>query len=145
MKDQEKEAKMCEKIVGYNAKALYLWAITQNMPTESFREETGFKRESSFTMATELLEWKAHEGGIHIRHQLNDTEKRIGERRLAVERFHSPSQTVFQFHGCWWHGHNCHLTKRKEINEKRKRAMKELLKETKANSKYIRDQGYKLK
>ena len=147
MKDQEKEAKMCEKIVGYNANALYLWAIMQNMPTGSFtrrREETGFKRESSSKMATEWLERKTRKGGIHIRHQMNDTEKRIGERRLPVDGIHSPSQTVFQFHGCWWHGHDCHLTKGKEINEKRKRPMKELLKETKANSKYIRDQGYEL-
>ena len=147
MKDQEKEAKMCEKIVGYNANALYLWAIMQNMPTGSFtrrREETGFKRESSSKMATEWLEWKTRKGGIHIRHQMNDTEKRIDERRLPVDGIHSPSQTVFQFHGCWWHGHDCHLTKGKEINEKRKRPMKQLLKETKANSKYIRDQGYEL-
>ena len=41
-------------------------------------------------------------------------------------------------------GHDCHPTKGKEINEKRKRPVKELLKETKTNSKYIRDQGYKV-
>ena len=119
----------------------------QNMPTGSFtrrREETGFKRESSARMATEWLEWKAHEDGIHIRHQMNDTEKRIGERQLPVDGFHGPSRTVFQFHGCWWHGHDCNLTKGKEMNEKRKKPMKELLKQTKANSKYIRDQGYNL-
>ena len=89
--------------MGYNANALYLWAIMQNMPTGSFtrrREETGFKRESSSKMATEWLEWKTRKGGIHIRHQMNDTEKRIGERRLPVDGIHSPSQTVFQFHGC---------------------------------------------
>ena len=49
-----------------------------------------------------------------------------------------------QFREWWWHGHDCHRTKGKEINEKRKKHMKELLKETKANSKYIRDQGYNL-
>ena len=145
MKRQEKEAKTCQKIVGYNANALYLWAIMQNMQTGSFtrrRKETEFKRESSSKMATEWLEWKAHEEGIYMRHQMNDTEKRIGERRLPVDSFHSPSKTVFQFHGVWWH--DCHLTKGKEINEKRKRTMKELLAETKATSKYIKDQGYNL-
>ncbi|CAH3104137.1 unnamed protein product [Porites lobata] len=145
--DQGKEPKMCQKIVGYDANALYLWAIMQNMPTGSFtrrREETNFKKESSTKMATEWLEWKAHEGGIFIRHQMNNTEKRIGERRLPVDGFHGPSQTVFQFHGCWWHGHNCYLTKGKEINEKRKKPMAELREETTANSKYIRDQGYNL-
>ena len=142
--DQGKEPKMCQKIVGYDANALYLWAIMQNMPTGSFtrrREETNFKKESSTKMATEWLEWKAHEGGIFIRHQMNNTEKRIGERKIPVDGFHGPSQTVFQFHGCWWQGHNCYLAKGKEMNEKRKRPMTELLKET---SKYIKDQGYHL-
>ena len=95
-------------------------------------------------MATEWLEWKAHEGGIFIRHQMNNTEKRIGERKIPVDGFHGPSQTVFQFHGCWWHGRNCYLTKGKEINEKRKKPMVELREETTTNSKYIRDQGYNL-
>lgn len=95
-------------------------------------------------MATELLEWKAHKGEIHICHQMNDTEKRFGERPLPVDGFHSPSKTVFKFHGCCWYGHDCHLTKGKEIKEKRKRPMKELLEETKATSKYIKDQGYNL-
>ena len=145
--DQGKEPKMCQKIVGYDANALYLWAIMQNMPAGSFtrrREETNFKKESSTNVATEWLEWKAHEGGIFIGHQMNNTEKRIGERRLPVDGFHGPSQTVFQFHGCWWHGHNCYLTKGKEINAKRKKPMAELREETTANSKYIRDQGYNL-
>ena len=78
------------------------------------------KRESSSRMATEWFEWKAHEGGIFICHQMNNTEKRIGERKIPVNEFHGPSQTVFQFHGCWWNGHICHLTKGKEMNEKRK-------------------------
>ena len=148
MEDQGKQAKACQKIVGYDANALiYLRAIMQDMPTGSFtrcREETGFKRGSSSRMATEWLEWKAHEGGIFIRHQMNNTEKRIGERKIPVDGFHGPSQTVFQFHGCWWHGHICHLTKGKEMNEKRKRPMAELREETKETSKYIKDQGYHL-
>ena len=75
---------------------------------------------------------------------MNNTEKRIGERKIPVDGFHGPSQTVFQFHGCWWHGHICHLTKGKEMNEKRKRPMRELREETKEISKYIKDQGYHL-
>ena len=107
MEDQGKQAKTCQKIVGYDANALYLWAIMQDMPTGSFtrrREETGFKRESSSRMATEWFEWKAHEEEIFIRHQMNNTEKCIGERKIPVNEFHGPSQTVFQFHGCWWNG-----------------------------------------
>lgn len=43
MEGQGKEPKMCQKIVGYDAIALYLWAIMQNMPAWSFtrgKEET---------------------------------------------------------------------------------------------------------
>ena len=90
---------------------------------------------SSSKMAMEWLEWKAHEGGIHIHHQMNNAEKHTGERRIPVDGFHGPSQTVFHFHDWFWHNHNCHLTKGKEMNELRKRPMAELLKETKATSK----------
>ena len=50
-------------------------------------------------MASEWLEWEAKQRGITIRHQLNDTEKRIGERRLRVDGIHDQSRTVFQFQG----------------------------------------------
>ena len=48
-------------------------------------------------MATEWLEWKAHERGIIMCHQMDNTEKRIGERKIPVDGFHVPSQTVSQF------------------------------------------------
>ena len=116
MNAQGKEPKMCQKIVGYDADALYLLAIMQNMPTGSFtrrREETGFKRESSVKLLREWLEWEVENRCIHIQHQFYATEIRIGERRLPVDGFHGPSQTVFQFHRCWWHGHDYHLTQGK--------------------------------
>ena len=102
MKAKGLEPKTCQKIVGFDANGLYLSAIMKDMPTGNFtrrREETGFKKESSVKMATEWLEWESHSRRIPIRHQINDTEKRIGTRRLPVDGFHGPSQTVFQFHG----------------------------------------------
>lgn len=96
------DPKSCERVVGYDANALYLWAIMQDMPTGSYtrrRAETNFKPEHSRRMADEWLAWEAHERGIHIRHQLNNCEKRIGDRKLPVDGFDSENQTVFQFHG----------------------------------------------
>ena len=49
-------------------------------------------------MATEWLEWEAKQRKIYIRHELKSTEKRIGDKRLPVDGFHGPTQTVFQFH-----------------------------------------------
>ncbi|CAH3030538.1 unnamed protein product, partial [Porites evermanni] len=34
--EEDEAAKPCEKIVGYDANALYLWALIQDMPTGSF-------------------------------------------------------------------------------------------------------------
>ena len=45
------------------------------------------------------MEWKAYQQQIKIRHQYNNTEKRIGPRRLPVDGFCSETQTVYQFHG----------------------------------------------
>ena len=82
MKDQGKEPKVCEKIIGYDANALYLWALMQDAPFGPFtrrREVTNFKKESSLRMASEWLEWEAKQRNIQIRHRLNDREKRIGD------------------------------------------------------------------
>ena len=117
--EKGQDAKLCEKIVGYDANALNLWAVMQNMPTGSFTRrlaENEFKPKGSMRMAIEWLEWAAHKERIYIRHQLNNTEKRIGTRRLPVDGFHAQTQTVYQFHGCFWHGHDCELTRGKDFN-----------------------------
>ena len=140
-------AKLCQKIVGYDANALYLWAVMQNMPTGSYTRrlaENEFKPKGSIKMAIEWLEWVAHKERIHIRHQLNNVEKRVGDRRLPVDGFNPETQTVYQFHGCYWHGHDCALNRGKEFNEKRKKPMAELLEETRANTEYIRSKGYRV-
>ena len=54
------------------------------------------------------------------------------------------SQTVYQFQGCYWHGHDCALNRGKEFNEKRYKPMTELLEETRANTEYIRSKGYRV-
>ena len=140
-------AKLCQKIVGHDANALYLWAVMQNMPTGSYTRrlaENEFKPKGSIKMAIEWLEWVAHKERIHIRHQLNNVEKRVGDRRLPVDGFNPETQTVYQFHGCYWHGHDCALNRGKEFNEKRKKPMAELLEETRANTEYIRSKGYRV-
>ena len=93
-------------------------------------------------MAIEWLEWVAYKERIHIRHQLNNTEKRIGGRKLPVDGFHAETHTVYQFQRCFWHGHDCPLNRGKEYNDKRQKAIAELREETRANTEYIRSKGY---
>ena len=98
----------------------------------------------SIRMAIEWSEWVAQKERIHIHHQLNNTEKRIGDRKLPVDGFNAQTQTVYQFHGCFWHGHDCALNQGKDFNEKRKKPMAELLEETRANTEYIESKGYRV-
>ena len=104
----------------------------QDMPTGSYTRrlaENEFKPKSSIKMAIEWLGWVAHKEGIHIRNQLNSTEKCIGGRKLPVDGFNTQTQTVYQFHGCYWHGHDCVLNRGNDYNEKRNKPMSELLEE----------------
>ena len=107
-------AKTSGKIVGYDANALYLWALMQDMPTSSYTQrlvENEFKPKSSIKMAIEWLQWVAYKERIHIQHQLNNTEKSTGDRKIAVDGFNVETQNVYQFHGCYWHGHDCVLNR----------------------------------
>ena len=145
--EEGEAAKLCEKIVGYDANAFYLWPLMQNMPTGSYTRrlpENEFKPKSSIKMAIEWLEWVAHQDRIHIRRQLNNTGKRIGDRKLLVDGFNVESQTVYQFQGCYWHGHDCALNRGKDVNEKRNKPMTELLEETRANTEHIRSKYYRV-
>ena len=131
--------------MGYDANALYLWALIQDMPTGSYTRrmvENEFKPKGSIRMAIEWLEWVARKERIHILHQLNNTEKRIGDHKLPEDGFHVQTQTVYQFHGFYLHGHDCALNCGKEFNERRNKPMAELLEQTRANTGYIRSKGY---
>ncbi|KAJ8048029.1 hypothetical protein HOLleu_00186 [Holothuria leucospilota] len=60
---------VCQKIVGFDANALYLWAIMQDMPTGPYlrrREETGFKLEKSRPAIRDDLLFGAIECDIHV-------------------------------------------------------------------------------
>ena len=71
-------ARPCRSIVGYDANALYLWSVMQNMPMgwtrRRRREENKFLPESAQRygqVAAEWLTWEAERTGLSIRHQVN--------------------------------------------------------------------------
>ncbi|XP_038067357.1 uncharacterized protein LOC119737233 [Patiria miniata] len=141
--------KLCQNIVGFDANALYLWSLMQEMPVGTCirrRADQDFKpiRSHKFgVMATEWLDWVAHCEDVHIRHQFNSTEKRVCERMIPVDGYCSDTNTVYQFHGCYWHGHPCHLNPN-EFNKVRKVSIDDLRRQTEETSAYIRQQGYNL-
>ena len=139
--------KLCQKVVGFDANAMYLWALMQDMPTRVFvrrNSEDNFKAKQAQKygiMATEWLDWKARSDGVNIIHKFNGTEKRVGTRNIPVDGFSPENNTVYQFHGCYWHGHNC-LIYQKDFNEVRNCSSAELRANTEEIASYICEQGY---
>ena len=133
---------LCRGIVGYDANALYLWALMQDMPTGWYtrrRAENGFRPQQAQPygqMAVQWLTWESYRTGHSIRHQANGRERRIG--KLPVDGWCAEIRTAYQFHGCYFHGcPKCH-TDPKKINAVNKKTMGELLKNTRSNTTYLR-------
>ena len=66
--------KPCRGVVGYNANALYLWSIMQEMPTGHYTRhwvKTGFRKEHKHTSveALEWLEWLKSSQGLQLQHE----------------------------------------------------------------------------
>ena len=135
-------SELCRKIVGYDANALYLWALMQDMPTGWYvrrREENGFRPQQAQPYGQMAIQWLTRESdrtGCTIRHQGNGREKRIG--KLPVDGWCAETRTAYQFHGCFWHGcPKCH-TDPEETNTLNGKTMGTLLADTKKHTTYLR-------
>ena len=131
----------CRAIVGYDANALYLWALMQDMPTGWYvrrREENGFRPQQAQPYGQMAIQWLTRESertGLSIRHQVNGREKRIG--KLPVDGWCAETRTAYQFHGCYFHGcTNCYEPQ--ETNTLNGKTMATLLEDTKKNTAYLR-------
>ena len=131
----------CRSIVGYDANALYLWGIMQDMPTGWYtrrRAETGFRPQQAQPygqMAAQWLTSVSFTTGHTIRHQSNGREKRVG--KLLVDGWCAETRTAYQFHGCYFHGcTNCYEPQ--ETNALNGKTMAMLLEDTKKNTAYLR-------
>ena len=89
----------CRSIVGYDANALYLWAIMQDMPTGWYtrrREENKFRPQQTQPYGQMAIQWLTRESdrtGCTIRHQGNGREKRIG--KLPVDGWCAETRTAY--------------------------------------------------
>ena len=100
--------KPCQKIIGYDANALYLWAIGQNFPAGYpliRRQEKFFVCEfPQFSGGChDWIDWLIHEGYIEIQSAFHGGEKKIGPYK--VDGFCSDLNTVFEFYDDYWHCH----------------------------------------
>ena len=134
-------SELCRKIVGYDANALYLWALMQDMHTGWYvrrREENGFRPQQAQPYGQMAIQWLTRESdrtGCTIRHQGNGREKRVG--KLLVDGWCAKTRTAYQFHGCYFHGcPKCY--DHEETNTLNGKTMGTLLADTKKHTTYLR-------
>ena len=145
--------KLCQKIYGFDANALYLWSAMQTLPTGSMirrQSKNNFKPELSDYYGRLSVEWMsfiAHIDSVFIEHKFNTGERKIGQHGIPVDGFCENSNTVYQFHGCLFHGcphANCPIIKNQTINPINLQSFHILQQKTKLKDIYIRALGYNL-
>ena len=137
--------KLCQNIVGYDCNALYLWALGEAMPSGYFvrRQAPYFKPRCNkkYLVMFAWMDAVAKEKKIRILHRLNSgKEFRVGP--YLCDGFDPVSKTVYEFDGCWFHGHKCRLTEK--TWQKYEHLMEQRRKHTEKKAQYIREQGYQL-
>ena len=142
---RQPDGKRVSCLEGYDASALYLWALIQDMPTEDpvrRRKENHFKAEKIDRfghMAREWLEWTMHSNNTHLQHKFNGKEQVLGQRHIRVDGWDSQTKTVYQFHGCLFHGHDCCKTQGKTISPVNGKTLTELRENSQEITDYLRE------
>jgi len=125
----------------------------QELPAKHYiryKEEDNYKlhpcQKYSF-LALEWLSWLEISNHIEIQHAFNKGEKVIGSRQIPVDGFCEETKTIYQFFGCYWHGHQCALNVEKHgnmktLNQVNGKLMSTLRKDTEDITNYLRDEGY---
>jgi hypothetical protein len=141
--------KPCAAILGFDANGLYLHCLGLPLPISSFvrrKAETGFRPENrdKFAMAYYWMDWLRHSKGYPILHRMNHgSEVRIG--KYPVDGFRPASEgedqpTCYQFQGCYWHGHECDVT-RNVKNPQWWKTREAKFKRTKETTEYLKKRG----
>ena len=147
--------KLCKKILGLDANALYLDCLAQNMPTGIYirrRDEESFKKEYPLPLSAVSTEWLAYieqEDNINIQHARNGGEHKIGPKRVPVDGYCKETKIVYNFHGCWFHGCLVCYPKNRNINSKSSnnrysKTLSDKWKHTQQIAQYIRECGFNL-
>ena len=107
--------KPCGRIIGFDANALYLHSFNQLMPVGGYirrHHQDSFvpKKSDQYDKMFYWMTWLNTNEERNILHARNNGgEVRIGP--YPVDGYEAETNCVFQFQGCYFHGHRCHLTK----------------------------------
>ena len=80
---------------------------------------------------------------IHIQHAENGNEYCIPDTKYKADGFCKETNTIYEFHGDYWHG-NPYIYRKDEINDVSKKTFGELYQNTLNKEKIIKNMGYNL-
>ena len=139
------EDNVCESIEGFDANALYLWSIGQNMPSGSYvRRHTPNFPPIARTSCESMFHWMdflQRDGSCTILHARNYKEKRIGPYR--VDGYDPNTDTVYEFNGCWYHGCACMM--RDNLKEDTRKLLQERKERTHKREEFLRHHAAHIK
>ena len=143
------DAELCESILGLDANALYLHCLSQDLPVGMPKvrlEENKFAVENGKSRfgksAQGWLAWREFKDNVLIERAVNGGERRLGRHNLPVDGFCQSTSTVYQFHGCFWHGHDCGVDLSGNVRGVPPEAR---LADTFKKEEYLKSLGYRLK
>ena len=106
-------------------------------------KRTFYNESQASQLAISWLEKTGKQLGIHIHHAMCGHG---GERWILgapVDGYASKSGTIFQYHGCWWHGcRRCFTDRNTKIAHGKTR--EELYTATEARTRALREAGYRV-
>ncbi len=145
-----------KSILGFDANSLYLSVLKKPMPTGFMvmREEMNMYKpkiiSSQSFKAICWIKYLEQKRNINFNHALYEGEIRVGSKNLKVDAYHcsnSQKVTVAQFHGCFFHAHNCYRNPVERSSPHPFRdplTYDDVLKETELNTESIKNDGIEL-
>ena len=93
--------------------------------------------------AIEWLTWCQQHQAPHLQHAKNDGEYRIPGTKLHVDGFDASTNTIYEYHGCFFHGCPRCYPKRYETHRRPcDRSMQDAYEDTQQRTRRLRQQGY---
>ena len=79
---------------------------------------------------------------IFIQHENNLGELRIPNSPYRVDGFCEETNTIYEYHGCYWHGCSKCQPNRNKVHPVSKKTMEQLYRNTLRRDKFIKSLGY---
>ena len=145
LRANEGGTELCQQILGVDANALYLFCLMQDMPVgrpriRTLEDNFAVKKTQVFgKMSQGWLAWQEFQTNTIIETALCEGEKHLGRHNLPVDGYCHDTKTVYEFNGCYWHGHGCSEQTSKDISDFTATARQE---RTELKREYLEHLGY---